>query len=87
MAGISSQKGSTFKAVPAQTIRKTSSNTLTSYECMELVFKLNYQVQQLELYVVNYAYFLLCSAQGKRGKMQSLAQSQEAMICCEWLFC
>lgn len=54
---------------------------------MELVFKTNYQVQQLELYVVNYAYFLPCSAQGKMGKMQSVAQSQEAMVCCEWLFC
>lgn len=54
---------------------------------MELAFKLNYQAQQLELYIVNYAYFLLCGAQGKMGKMQSLAQSQEAAVCCEWLFC
>lgn len=44
---------------------------------MELTLKLNCQVQQLELYVVNYAYFLVCSAQRKMGKMQSLAQSQE----------
>lgn len=41
---------------------------------MGLVFKLNYQVQQLELYVVNSAYFLLCSAQGEMGKMQTQAQ-------------
>lgn len=71
----------------ARTINKTSSNTLASHECMKLVFKLNDQAQQLELYIINYAYFLLCGAQGKMGKMQSLAQSQEAMVCCEWLFC
>lgn len=67
-------------------INKTS-NTFTLYECMELVFKLNYQVQQLELYAVNCAYLLFCSAQGKMGKMQSLAELQEAMVLCEWPFC
>lgn len=64
-AGIGSQK---FKAVLAQTIHKASSSTPTWHECMELVFKLNYQVQQLELYVNKYAYFLLCSAQGNMSK-------------------
>lgn len=72
-AGIGSQKR--CKAVLAHTIHKTSSSTPTLHECMEIVFKLNYQVQQLQLYVVNYAYFLLCSAQGKNEqKMQRLAQ-------------
>lgn len=42
---------------------------------MELVFKLSYQVQQPELYVVNYAYFLLCSAQGKMSKKNAKAGS------------
>lgn len=66
VAGIGSQKR--FRAALALTICKTSSSTPTWHECMELVFKLSYQVQQLELYVVNYAYFLLCSAQGKMSK-------------------
>lgn len=62
-------------------INKTYSKTL--HECVELVFKLNYQVQQLELYFVNSAYFLLSSAQGKMGKTQSQAQEVRG---CEWLF-
>lgn len=69
---LTAKKGSKFKAVLAQMINKTYSKTL--HECMGLVFKLNYQVQQLELYVVNSAYFLLCSAQGEMGKMQTQAQ-------------
>lgn len=72
-AGIGSQKR--FKAVLAQTIHKTSSSTPTWHECMELVFKLSYQVQQLELYVVNYAYFSILQCPRKNEqKMQRLAQ-------------
>lgn len=71
----------------AQMINEISSNIVASHECVELIFKLNDQIQQLELYIVNYAYFLLCSAGGEMGKMQSLAQSREAPVCCEWLFC
>lgn len=37
------------------------------------------QVQQLELCGVNYAHSLFCRAQGKMGKIRSVAQSQEAV--------
>lgn len=84
-AGIGSQNR--FKAVLAQTIHKTSSSTPTWHECMELVFKLSYQVQQLELYVVNYAYFLFCSAQGKMSKKCKGWLSLGGCSVCKGLLC
>lgn len=48
------------------------------HECMELVFKLIYQVQ---FYVVNYAFFLLCSARGKMSKKCKGCSAWEAAVC------